>query len=99
MELMEGTVRAWGEALMMRNCIWDERLDAWRIREAFLRLSARAERWPAPTHLIDALPDRILPKLPEPEMSDEQRRANLRRISQIMTDALNQKKPPEGESR
>ena len=108
MEIIEGTVRAWAEALMSLNKVWQQDLDAGRIRHAFWRLSGRVDKWPAPCHLLDALPDRAQPRqLPEPEMSEEQRRKNFARFAQILTDALGdggpggggrrgKKKPPNG---
>ena len=57
-------------------------------------IGGAAQAW-APKAILEAMPNRP-PQLalPEPEISDEQRRRNLRRISQIMTDALNKRKVP-----
>ena len=78
-EMIEGTARAWTDAFWY----------APRIAAAFQGIGHRLERFPTPKAILEAMPDRSLPPaLPEPKISEEQRRANLRRMAQIMTEAL-----------
>lgn len=69
-----GVAMAWADAMMVKGTAWDEALDAPRIKMAFRLLAARIERWPAPKHLLDALPPRPEPlKLPEPPATEADR--------------------------
>lgn len=71
----------WSHALWSSTSGWSEQLDAPRISAAFMALARRVERWPAPKHLLDAMPPRLEPvKLPAPPVSDEQRARNRARI-------------------
>lgn len=54
-EVIRGTALAWVEALT-HGRRWDQGRDAPRIREAFRTLAATRTSWPAPLHLIEALP-------------------------------------------
>lgn len=79
----------WIDAMWLGRA-WDERLDATRLREGFRLLAVRVERWPAPKHLLDALPARIEPlalDAPRPAVTDEQR-AKLRAILAGLRDAM-----------
>ena len=94
-ETIGGAAQAWANALWYAPNAWDEELDAPRIAAAFRDIAHRLERFPTPKAILEAMPDRPpLPALPEPEISEEQRRRNLRRIAQIMTEALNKRKGP-----
>lgn len=69
-----GVALAWADAMMVAGISWDEALDAPRLKMAFRLLAARLERWPAPKHLLEALPARPEPlKLPEPPPSEADR--------------------------
>ena len=88
-ETIEGTARAWADALWYAPKAWDRDLDAPRIATAFRVIGHRLERFPAPKDILTAMPPRPpQPALPEPAISPEQQRANLRRIAQIMTEAI-----------
>lgn len=80
-----GVAMAWADAMMVTGIAWDEAKDAPRIRMAFRLLSARMDRWPAPRHLLEALPVRPEPrKLPAPpptEADRERARAMLASIA------------------
>lgn len=54
-ELLTATARVWHEAITDGRA-FDEQRDAPRIRQAFRTLANTREQWPAPKHLIDALP-------------------------------------------
>ena len=88
-ETVEGTARAWADAFWHAPKAWDRDLDAPRIVSAFRGIGHRLERFPTPKAILEAMPPRPpQPALPEPEISEEQRQANLRRIAQIMTEAI-----------
>lgn len=55
MDLIQGTVGAWVEALTA-NRVWDEGRDAPRVRQAFVSLSQTRRTWPAPADFFEALP-------------------------------------------
>lgn len=80
-----GVALAWADAMMVAGISWDERLDSPRIKMAFRLLAARLERWPAPKHLLEALPARPEPlKLhapPATEADRERARAMLATIA------------------
>ena len=61
---------------------------------AFRIAASRVECFPAPKVVIEAMPPRPPQKaLPLPEMSDEQRRANLKRLAALLG-TLKGKGPP-----
>lgn len=94
-ETVAVTARAWADALWHAPKAWDRDLDAPRIAAAFRQIGHRLDRFPTPKAILEAMPERPpLPALPELEISEEQRRRNLRRISRIMTEALNKGKGP-----
>ena len=92
-EVIEGTARAWADALWHAPRSWDRDLDAPRIAAAFRVIAHRLERFPTPAAILEAMPERRQIALPEPEISEEQRRRNLRRIAQ-MTEAIGRDKAP-----
>ena len=94
-ETIEGTARAWADAFWHAPPAWDRDLDAPRIAAAFRSIGHRLERFPTPRAILEAMPPRpSQPTLPEPEISEAQRRKNLRRIAQIMTEALECRNAP-----
>lgn len=54
-ELLTATARVWHEAITDGRA-FDEQRDAPRIRQSFRTLANTREQWPAPKHLIEALP-------------------------------------------
>jgi hypothetical protein len=73
-DAVEALALAWADALLVRGGAWDEALDAPRLREAFRRLAAHVQRWPAPADIWAHLPERPRqPELPPPPMSAAQR--------------------------
>jgi hypothetical protein len=88
-ETIELTREAWIEALWPTRA-WNERLDAQRLAEAFRALLVSAERWPAPAHLLRALPPRKEPpRLPPPPPSAAARKkiiAAIRQAKKILSD-------------
>lgn len=83
-DAVEAVALAWVDALLVRGGRWDEHRDAPRIRTAFRRLAAHAERWPAPAAVWQYLPAREEPlTLPAPAPTPEQRE----RIRQMIASA------------
>lgn len=71
-ETIKLTREAWVESLWDGRA-WDE-TDAERIAAAFRAIARRADRWPAPRHLVEHLPARPAPRaLPKPKPNAEQR--------------------------
>ena len=92
-ETVGGTARAWADAFWFAPKAWDQDLDAPRIAAAFRMIGHCLERFPSPKAILEAMPSRPpQPALPEPELSEAQRQANLRRIAQIMTEVLGHSK-------
>lgn len=79
------TLDVWVHAVWRAPVQWSEQYDRARLRHAFFTISRRTERWPAPRHLIEAMPPRPeAPALPAPRISDEQRaryRANIAQLN------------------
>lgn len=83
----EHTTQTWIEVLWAAPIGWDAELDTQRIRAAFNRLAARADRWPAPRQLLELLPDRPQQaRLPKPPMSNAQRARNKARLKTMMAE-------------
>lgn len=82
-ELMEGTVKAWCIALWRRKT-WAEHLDRKRIAEGFAEMMGEVDRWPAPSDFLRYLPNR--PEIPvlTRQISEEERAANLERLSELI---------------
>lgn len=69
-----GVAMAWADAMMVVGIAWDEAQDVPRLKMAFRLLSARLDRWPAPKHLLEALPARPEPlKLAAPPATEADR--------------------------
>lgn len=84
-DTLDGVEMVWVEALWYGNRVWDESLDAKRLRQAFVGLAQTLTRWPAPRVLLDHLPAR--PKrqaLPKPEISEEEKARNRQRLAELM---------------
>ena len=63
----------WCEILQAQNITWDKDLDTPRIKAAFMTLKQYQTEWPAPRHLLDALPRRPQPKeLPPGPITQEE---------------------------
>lgn len=79
------TQGTWVAALWsVKHVVWVDD-DAPRIAAAFLALTRTADRWPAPKHLLAALPARpAQARLPEPPVTPEQRRRVITRIRDLV---------------
>ena len=92
-ETITGTAHAWADAFWCLPKMWDRDLDAPRIEAAFRIAASQVECFPAPKTVIAAMPPRPPQKaLLLPEMSEEKRRANLKRLAKLFG-ALKQKGP------
>lgn len=60
-ELATLTAASWVQALWCHNPRWTEKPDAPRLTEAFTTVAGRAERWPTPRTVLDAMPARKQP--------------------------------------
>ena len=70
---MGEVTRIWAETIAASG-VFDEALDAPRLHSAFMTLQRTVERWPAPKHLLEALPSRPEPlKLPAPLPTEAER--------------------------
>lgn len=78
------TLDVWVHTVWRAPVQWSEQYDRARLRHAFFAISRRAERWPAPRHLIEAMPPRPAPPaLPAPRISDEQRARYIAEIARF----------------
>ena len=84
-ETIEGTARAWADALWYAPKVWDRELDAPRIAAAFRKIGHRLERFPTPKALLEALPARLpQPAAAESKMSEAQHSEHRRRLAKII---------------
>ena len=84
-ETITGTAHAWADAFWCLPKLWDRDLDAPRIAAAFRIAASQVECFPPPKAVIAVMPPRSTPKaLPLPEISEDERRANLRRLAKIL---------------
>jgi hypothetical protein len=73
METISLTDDVWCQTLWASARGWQP-ADAARMHAAFMVLQRKADRWPAPKHLLDALPPRPAPvTLPPPPLTAAQR--------------------------
>ncbi|MCI1193397.1 hypothetical protein MOJ79_16305 [Calidifontimicrobium sp. SYSU G02091] len=75
-DAVEAVALAWADAIVMRGGLWDEALDAPRLRAAFRHLAAHVTRWPAPSELWQHMPARPQPPAldrPAPAPQDKER--------------------------
>ncbi|WP_162910159.1 hypothetical protein [Azohydromonas sediminis] len=75
-DAVEAVAIAWADAIVMRGGLWDEALDAPRLRAAFRALAAHVTRWPAPAELWQHMPARPKPpalERPAPAPHDKER--------------------------
>ena len=78
------TQRTWVAALWGARHAWVE-TDVPHIAAAFLALTRTADRWPAPKHLLAAMPRPAPPRaLPELPVTPEQRRRVITRIRDLV---------------
>lgn len=97
-DTLDGVELVWVEALWTCGKDWVEE-DAWRLRRAFVALSQRATRWPAPAQLLEQLPARTPRRhLPPPPLSDEEVERNRARLRQILRDVTQGLQMPREES-
>jgi hypothetical protein len=83
LDTIEYTQRTWVAAVWDARHAWVED-DVPRIAAAFLALTRTADRWPAPKHLLAAMPRPVPPRsLPEPPLTDELRRRGLAHIRDL----------------
>lgn len=86
-EEAEYTQQTWIEVLWASPIGWDQERDTQRIRVAFNRLAARADRWPAPRQMLELLPERPQQRrLPKPSMSQAKREENRARLQEMMAE-------------
>ena len=79
-ETIEGAARAWADAFWYAPKAWDQDLDAPRIAAAFRDIGHRLECFPSPMAILEAMPARPpQTALPEPKISQAQRRGKRRR--------------------
>jgi hypothetical protein len=62
--------------------------DADRVLRAFVALGPRVHRWPTPADVLEALPRRERPALPEREMTLEEIQTNRKRLADMMRKCL-----------
>lgn len=78
------TLDVWVRTLWQASIDWTEQLDKARIERAFAHVARRADRWPAPKHLLDALPARpTQPALPVGAMTEEKRARARVQIAEV----------------
>lgn len=82
-ETITGTAHAWADAFWCLPKAWDKDLDAPRIAAAFRIAASQVECFPAPKSVIAVMPRPPQKALPLPEMSEEKRRANLKRLAEL----------------
>lgn len=92
-DMVAGTIGAWFEAITDRR-EFDERLDAPRMQAGFRTLAATREKWPAPKHFMEVLPDR--PPVPQPRrlVSDTDRAARRAAAKKAMADLAEKMRMP-----
>lgn len=84
LETMESVARIWVAVFENQPVAWDEELDLWRIRKAFLMVIGESETFPTPKKVLDCMPPRrtMFLQLPKPEKKamPEKIRAEVKRV-------------------
>lgn len=79
------TASVWINVLQGMHVRWEQHLDQTRIEQAFRVLCARCDKWPAPKHLIDALPVRVMPApLPPPKIDKKTHQSNIKKLRAVL---------------
>ncbi|MGL6182606.1 MAG: hypothetical protein ACRC2G_10565 [Aestuariivirga sp.] len=97
MELIEGTVMVWAEALYPSRD-WSEDRDRPRIREAFRRIAENRRAWPAPIDLRDAMPPPPARRAIPHKISEEQAEKNRQHIARLLSSLKGKKSAKSKES-
>lgn len=84
-DAIAATTGVWISILWNKNIGWNQKLDSWRIQQAFEELIGEIEQWPSPKMLFDRLPKRSQPPAPPETMTYEQRKANVARLKKMMS--------------
>lgn len=82
-DMVRPTLETWFKVITFKRG-WEQSLDQWRFEEAFMYLAQTCEWFPAPKHLLEAMPPRRMKALPEPQISDEQMAKNSARLSELL---------------
>lgn len=82
-DAVKATLQTWFQVITYKKC-WEQELDQWRFEEAFMRLSQTCDWFPSPKQLLEVIPPREIPALPEPVLSEEQREKNRARLQAMM---------------
>ncbi len=84
-ETITVTAQVWVEAFWDKSINWNQELDEERINGAFRCLAYQIDRFPAPVHVLAAMPDRPIRKaLPRKPISESQLKKNKRRIKRLI---------------
>lgn len=82
--VMGEVTRVWAETIAACHVNANEHIDGPRLHEAFLYLMQTSERWPAPKHLLKAIPPRPQPQaLPAPTIAPEKRAQILAQLADL----------------
>lgn len=82
-DAVKATLQTWFQVITYKK-FWEQELDQWRFEEAFMRLSQTCDWFPSPKQLLEVMPPREIPALPEPVLSEEQREKNRARLQAMM---------------
>lgn len=86
-EVIPGTALFWVEVLTADR-VWDESRDRPRLEAAFAILGRTRERWPAPAHLLAALPKpEEQRRLGKPAPDPERARAAIAEAADLLSGA------------
>lgn len=89
-DVLPGTARAWAQALITSDRYWERERDTPRVRRAFTTLAANRTHWPAPRHLIEAMPTSTQqPRLERPTRIPEDREGRVRKLEYLLGQAFN----------
>lgn len=82
-DAVKATLQTWFQIITYKKC-WEQELDQWRFEEAFMRLSQTCDWFPNPKQLLEIMPPREIPALPEPVLTEEQREKNRAKLQAMM---------------
>jgi hypothetical protein len=95
-EVIPGTALFWVEVLTVDR-IWAQARDQPRLEAAFAILGRTRERWPAPAHLLAALPrpdEKHQRRLDKPKQDPARARASIAEAEQLLRGINRRETPP-----
>ena len=82
-DTIDAVVDVWVAVFAARPIGWDEPRDAPRLHQAFAKVGGKLDHWPAPAHVLEAMPPPPIQPLLRPPKSTVPPHEHQRRMNQV----------------